>query len=80
MTNEEFKAQQAKLGLTNTDMALVFGVSVRTIEKWRQGKRSVPGPAIQLIRICHKYKGAVAFLLNAVKSRNNSPPSAQGPP
>ena len=45
MTSSEFKSVQRELGFTNQKMAAVLRVSLRTVEKWRQGSRSVPGPA-----------------------------------
>lgn len=61
---EKFKAQQAKLGLTNVQMARLCRVSLRTVEKWRQGTRSVPGPVTALLELCQQYHGAVKFLLD----------------
>ncbi len=43
MTNLEFQAEQSKLGLTNEQAAKLCRVSIRTVEKWRQGTRAVPG-------------------------------------
>lgn len=65
MTNKQFKTQQAKLGLTNMQMARLCRVSLRTVEKWRQGSRSVPGPVRALLFLCARYKGAVKMLLEA---------------
>ena len=45
MKAETFKGVQRELGLTNKKMSTVLGVSLRTVEKWRQGSRSIPGPA-----------------------------------
>lgn len=64
MTNLEFQAEQSKLGLTNEKTAKLCRVSIRTVEKWRQGTRSVPGPVIALLFLCRFYKGAVSALLN----------------
>lgn len=44
MTSQEFVTKQAALGLTNEQAATVLVVSLRTVEKWRQGARAVPGP------------------------------------
>jgi len=63
MTSSDFKAQQSKLGLTNVQMAQLCRVSLRTVEKWRQGSRSVPGPVTALLFLCRRYKGAVKVLL-----------------
>lgn len=62
MTADEFKAQQAKLGLTSAQAAAILRVSIKTIEKWRQGTRSVPGPTIVVLELLDYYKGAVDWL------------------
>lgn len=46
MNKEEFKAEQSKLGLNNAEMAALLHVSVRAVERWRQGSRGVPGPVV----------------------------------
>lgn len=63
MGADEFKEAQQKLGLTNEQTSRLLRVSVRTIEKWRQGTREVPGPAIVVLKLCQRYKSAVAWLL-----------------
>lgn len=64
MTSSEFKEVQRELGLTNKKMATVLSVSLRTVEKWRQGSRSIPGPAEVALALLHKYPAAVQYLLN----------------
>ena len=64
MTPVEFKAEQARLGLTNEKLAAAFRVSLRTVEKWRQGSRAIPGPVCALFSLCEKYSGAAAVLLD----------------
>ena len=59
----EFKEAQQQLGITNEQASKLLLVSVRTIEKWRQGSREVPGPAIVVLLLCLRYKSAVAWLL-----------------
>lgn len=47
---EELKEVQAFLGLTNAELAVtVGGVSLRTVELWRQGKNPVSKPAKVLL-------------------------------
>ena len=50
MTPNEFKKAQLILGLTNQQMADRLGVTVRAVEFWRQGKRSVSGPVEMLMK------------------------------
>lgn len=64
MRSEEFKSAQASLGLTNEEMSTVLMVSLRTVERWRQGTRAVPGPAEVAIALLQKYPAAVKYLLN----------------
>ena len=64
MTPAQFKEAQHQLGLTNEQTSKLLRVSVRTIEKWRQGSREVPGPAIVVLRLCQRYKSAVSWLLS----------------
>lgn len=59
MTSNQFKQAQRELGLTNKKMATVLSVSLRTVEKWRQGSRSVPGPAAVAIALLRKYPAEV---------------------
>ena len=66
MTATEFKAQQASLGLTNIQMSRLCRVSLRTVEKWRQGTRAVPGPVEVILDLCCYYKGAVKYLLSRI--------------
>ena len=70
MTATEFKARQSALGLTNEDSATILRVSVRTVEKWRQGSRSVPGPVTVISALLTKYKGAIQYLLDRASSYN----------
>ena len=62
MTPEEFKAAQARLGLTNKQTAGALRVSLRTVEKWRQGSRSIPGPTEVVIELLERYEGAAKYL------------------
>ena len=56
MTSTELKQTQAALGLTNAALANLLRVSVRTVESWRQGTRSVPGPAAAYLDHLQKTK------------------------
>lgn len=64
MTPIEFKEAQLRLGLTNEQAAVALRVSVRTVEKWRQGARSIPGPTEVVIELLERYKGATKYLLD----------------
>lgn len=45
MTPEEFKKAQKQLGLSNEKIADWLGVHISSIQKWRSGAVSIPGPA-----------------------------------
>ena len=64
MTPAEFKAKQAAFGLTNEATATILRVSLRTVEKWRQGTRAVPGPVVVIFAMLAHYKGAIRYLLD----------------
>jgi DNA-binding transcriptional regulator YiaG len=51
MTPDEFKALQSAAGLTNAAAAAALGVSLRTIETWRQGTRKISQPVAELARL-----------------------------
>ena len=45
------KAIRAKLNQSQTEFALMIGVSVSTLQNWEQGRRKPEGPARALLRI-----------------------------
>lgn len=47
---EEFRALQSAAGLTNRALAEELALTERAIERYRQGKRGVPGPVARLLR------------------------------
>lgn len=63
MTPGEFKEAQNRLGLTNEQVAAALRVSIRTVEKWRQGVRGeIPGPVVVVFALLDHYRGAVEWL------------------
>ena len=58
-------AIRAKLGLSQVDFALAFGVSVATVRNWEQGRRAPRGPARALLMVIDKEPGAVRRALQA---------------
>ena len=50
MKPEEIKAVRYKYGLKTKDLAEICGVSVRSVENWEQGRRSMSKPAIMLLK------------------------------
>lgn len=49
MTREAFKAGRHALGLSVSECAHAFGVDARTIRRWEDGTRAVPGTAEKLM-------------------------------
>lgn len=47
MTAEEFHAMRDELGITVSDLARVFGIERRTIQRWQKGEARIP-PYVEL--------------------------------
>lgn len=54
-----------KLGKSQTDFAMMIGVSVATLRNWEQGRRVPDGPARALLKVAAKNLRAVAEALSA---------------
>lgn len=66
----EFKAAdvrkiRTKLGLSQSEFALLIGVSIATLQNWEQGRRRPEGPARALLRIAATHPDAVMDALSA---------------
>lgn len=48
-----------RLGLSQSDFAIAFGVSVATVRNWEQGRRRPHGPARVLLVVIEKAPGVV---------------------
>src|SRR6266496_1227586 len=47
----DVKAVRARLGKSQSEFALMIGVSVATLRNWEQGRRVPEGPALALLRV-----------------------------
>ncbi len=47
----DVKALRSRLGQSQTEFALMIGVSVGTLRNWEQGRRRPDGPALALLRV-----------------------------
>lgn len=56
-------AVRARIGASQTEFALMIGVSVATLRNWEQGRRTPEGPAMALLRVAAKNPKAVAEAL-----------------
>ena len=60
----DVQAVRAKLGASQSEFALMIGVSVATLRNWEQGRRVPDGPALALLRVAAKNPAAVAEALH----------------
>jgi putative transcriptional regulator len=60
---ENVKAIRRRLGKSQSEFALMIGVSVSTLQNWEQGRRVPEGPARALLRVAAKNPVAVAEAL-----------------
>lgn len=58
------KAIRESLGLSQSDFALLIGVSVRTIQNWEQHRREPEGAAKALLRVAARNPDAVLEALH----------------
>lgn len=54
-----------RLGKSQTEFAMMIGVSVATLRNWEQGRRVPEGPAQALLRVAAQNPDAVADALSA---------------
>jgi putative transcriptional regulator len=61
----EIKSIRSKLGKSQSEFALMIGVSVATLQNWEQGRRTPAGPAKALLKVAAQNPEAVAEALSA---------------
>ena len=61
----DIKAVRAKVGMTQTEFATTFGISLGTLRHWERGDRTPRGPSLVLLNIVAKEPGAVLRALSA---------------
>jgi len=61
---EDVKAIRAKLSKSQSEFALMIGVSVSTLQNWEQGRRQPEGPARALLKVASVNPRAVAAALD----------------
>lgn len=59
----DVKAVREGLGASQSEFALMIGVSVATLQNWEQGRRQPEGPARALLKVAAKNPRAVADAL-----------------
>ena len=60
----DIKSIRKKLDKSQTEFALMIGVSVSTLQNWEQGRRQPEGPARALLKIASENPEAVAQALS----------------
>ncbi len=71
---EDIKGIRAKLAMSQTEFALMIGVSVATLQNWEQGRRRPEGPARALLRVASVNPAAVAAALDPRQAHGPRPP------
>jgi putative transcriptional regulator len=61
----DVRAIRKKLDKSQSEFALMIGVSVSTLQNWEQGRRIPEGPAQALLKIAYANPEAVAQALGA---------------
>jgi putative transcriptional regulator len=60
----DVKAIRQRLGKSQSEFALMIGVSVSTLQNWEQGRRRPVGPARALLRVAAQSPEIVAAALS----------------
>ena len=60
----DVKTIRRKLGVSQSEFALMIGVSVSTLQNWEQGRRRPEGPAQALLRVAAANPKAVVDALS----------------
>ena len=61
----DIRAIRKKLDVSQSEFALMIGVSVSTLQNWEQGRRQPDGPARALLKVAAENPEAVAEALSA---------------
>jgi putative transcriptional regulator len=61
----DIKAVRAKVGMTQTEFATTFGISLGTLRHWERGDRKPQGPALVLLNVVAKEPEAVLRALSS---------------
>jgi DNA-binding transcriptional regulator YiaG len=69
---EDVRALRARLELSQTQFALMFGFSVDTVQQYEQGRRVPSGPASTLLRVIAKEPEAVIRALDPHRARRRA--------
>lgn len=67
---EDVKAIRANLDKSQSEFALMIGVSISTLQNWEQGRRQPEGPARALLKVASVNPRAVAAALDPNQAPN----------
>jgi DNA-binding transcriptional regulator YiaG len=59
MTPDQFRAALADLGLSQAGFARIAQVNPRTVRRWCDGTRAVPGPVVALLVMMAQHRQAL---------------------
>jgi putative transcriptional regulator len=65
----DVKAIRARVAMSQSEFAMIIGVSVATLRNWEQGRRTPEGPALALLRVAASEPKAVARALEGFVPR-----------
>lgn len=65
----DVKSIRKSLNASQSEFALMIGVSVATLRNWEQGRRTPDGPALALLRVAANNPRAVAEALHHPPSK-----------
>jgi putative transcriptional regulator len=66
----DVKAVRGKLGASQSELALMMGISVATLRNWEQGRNNPEGPALALLRVAQRsHREVIAALREFPKHR-----------
>ena len=68
---EDVRAIRAKLNKSQSEFALMIGVSVSTLQNWEQGRRQPEGPARALLKVASENPAAVAAALDPSRTTSS---------
>ena len=68
-TAPDVKAIREKYKLSQSQFALMLGISIKTLQNWEQGRRSPRGPARVLLQVAEKYPDAIRDVVGAASYR-----------
>ena len=61
----DVRAIRTRLGKSQSEFAMMIGVSIATLQNWEQGRRKPEGPARALLKIAAENPDAVSQALGA---------------